>query len=123
LTNHDQRRIASELSDDPGKLRSAAVLLTLPGTPFLYYGEEIGLDNGPGSDDEWKRTPMPWDASAGGGFTTAWRPWQSFAPGHERTNVAAQAGDPSSLLSRYRTLLRLRHASETLRRRQLDVGP
>ena len=122
LTNHDQRRVASELDDDPGKLRTAAaVLLTLPGTPFLYYGEEIGLDNGPGTNDEWKRTPMPWDASAGGGFTTAARPWQAFASGHERTNVAAQAGDPSSLLSRYRKLLRVRHESEAIRRGAMEM--
>ncbi|TMA30412.1 MAG: DUF3459 domain-containing protein, partial [Deltaproteobacteria bacterium] len=122
LTNHDQRRVASELNDDPGKLRTAAaVLLTLPGRPFLYYGEEIGLDNGPGTNDEWKRTPMPWDGSAGGGFTTATRPWQAFAPGRERTNVAAQAGDPSSLLSRYRKLLRVRHESEAIRRGAMEM--
>ncbi len=71
LTNHDMRRVASELKDDPGRLRSAAaVLLTLPGTPFLYYGEEVGLQNGTTEDDEAKRTPMPWDATPGGGFTT-----------------------------------------------------
>ncbi len=75
LTNHDQRRVASVLGRDPAKLRSAAaVLLTLPGAPFLYYGEEVGLENGPADGDEAKRTPMPWDASAGGGFT-AGRPW------------------------------------------------
>src|SRR5262249_33899871 len=58
LTNHDHVRIATQLGNDPGKLRdAAAILLTLPGAPFIYYGEEVGLQNGPGSEDEWKRTP------------------------------------------------------------------
>jgi len=121
LTNHDMRRIASELKGDPGKLRSAAaVLLTLPGTPFLYYGEEIGLRNGTTDDDESKRTPMPWDATPGGGFTTG-KPWHGFAPGFETTNVAAQSGDPSSLLSHYRALIRARHASPALAVGGLEV--
>jgi glycosidase len=121
LTNHDQRRVASELSGDEGKLRSAAaVLLTLPGTPFLYYGEEVGLLNGTADGDEAKRTPMPWDATPGGGFTSG-RPWHAFAPGRERANVAAQTGDPGSLLSHYRRLVRARHASRALSRGALEI--
>ena len=121
LTNHDQRRVASELAGDEGKLRSAAaVLLTLPGAPFLYYGEEVGLANGTADGDEAKRTPMPWDASPGGGFTTG-RPWYGFAPGRERANVAAQTGDPGSLLSHYRRLVRARHASAALSRGALEL--
>lgn len=116
LTNHDMLRLATQLEKDPAKLRSAAaVLLTLPGAPFLYYGEEVGLENG-GADraDELKRTPMPWDASAGGGFTTG-RPWFRFAPGKEAANVAAQAMDRGSLLSWYRRLIRARKESAALR--------
>ena len=121
LTNHDMRRVASELGGDPKKLASAAaVLLTLPGTPFLYYGEEVGLLNGPGGEDEAKRTPMPWDASPGGGFTTG-RPWRAFAPGKDGANVAAQEADPSSLLSHYRRLIRARYASRALRRGALEL--
>jgi glycosidase len=121
LTNHDMQRIASNLKDDQGQLRTAAaILLTLPGAPFLYYGEEIGLDNGPGHEDEQKRTPMPWDGSANGGFTTG-APWHAFAPGHEATNVAAQTNDARSLLSHYRRLIRARHASRALQRGRLDV--
>jgi alpha-amylase len=127
LTNHDQRRVASELRDDPGRLRSAAaVLLTLPGTPFLYYGEEVGLDNGPEPGDEAKRTPMPWNSSPGGGFTSG-DPWYDFAPGRKTANVAAQTGDPGSLLSWYRKLIQARHASAALSRGALepvlDSGP
>ncbi len=121
LTNHDQKRVASELSGDEGKLRSAAaVLLTLPGAPFLYYGEEVGLRNGTADGDEAKRTPMPWDATPGGGFT-AGRAWHGFAPGRERENVAAQTGDPASLLSHYRRLIRARHASPALSRGALQI--
>jgi glycosidase len=121
LTNHDMRRVASVFKGDPGKLRSAAaVLLTLPGTPFLYYGEEIGLLNGTEDGDEAKRTPMPWDGKAGGGFTTG-KPWYRFAPGQPTTNVAAQTGDPRSLLSYYRRWIHARHASSALSRGAIRV--
>ncbi len=114
LTNHDQTRVATALASDPGRLgTAAALLLTLPGTPFLYYGEEIGMQNGPTPADEDKRTPMPWDGSPGGGFTTA-TPWHDFSPGHQTANVAAQSADPASLLSRYRKLIAARHASAAL---------
>jgi alpha-amylase len=115
LTNHDQKRVASEIGSDPARLRSAAaILLTLPGTPFLYYGEEVGLQNGPGGDDIQKRTPMPWDSTATGGFTTS-KPWAAFAPGLSAANVAAETADPGSLLSHYRRLIRARKTSSALR--------
>ncbi len=122
LTNHDMFRVATQLDGDKVKLRSAAaVLLTLPGTPFLYYGEEVGLQNG-GTDrkDELKRTPMPWDGSGGGGFTTG-KPWFDFAPGKETANVADEAKDPASLLSWYRRLIRARKGSEALRTGSLTL--
>ncbi len=115
LTNHDQVRLATQLGRNAGRLRNAAaILLTLPGAPFLYYGEEVGLENGPTGGDESKRTPMPWDGTPGGGFTTG-TPWFPFAPGRETANVASQRADPSSLLSRYRSLIRARASSEALR--------
>jgi glycosidase len=116
LTNHDQIRLATQLGGDTVKLRNAAaILLTLPGSPFLYYGEEVGLLNGSSdSDDRLKRTPMPWDASPGGGFTTG-APWFPFSPGRDTANVASETGDPSSLLSRYRQLIRARRSSAVLR--------
>jgi glycosidase len=121
LTNHDQKRIASQVGGEPGKLQlAAALLLTMPGTPFIYYGEEIGLQNGPEGNDEWKRTPMPWNGGAGGGFTSG-DPWYGFAPGQATTHVAAQLNDPASLLSRYRQLIRVRQGSAALRRGAL--GP
>ena len=121
LTNHDQTRLATQLGKNQGRLRNAAaILLTLPGAPFLYYGEEVGIENGPTGGDESKRTPMPWDASPGGGFTTG-TPWFGFAPGRETANVAAQTNDPASLLSRYRYLIRARKASPALVKGDLVV--
>ncbi|MGC4000121.1 MAG: alpha-amylase family glycosyl hydrolase [Anaeromyxobacter sp.] len=123
LTNHDHIRVATQLEGHPGKLRAAAgILLTLPGAPFVYYGEELGLVNGPGTDDPQKRTPMPWDATKGGGFTTG-RPWFPFAPGREVVNVAVEKGDPRSLRSRYRDLIAVRHRSEALREGALELLP
>ncbi|HSL84547.1 MAG TPA: alpha-amylase family glycosyl hydrolase [Thermoanaerobaculia bacterium] len=123
LTNHDQVRLATRLDGDPARLRLAAsVLLTLPGAPFLYYGEEIGLPNGPGRDDRHKRTPMPWTGEEPGrGFTTAPEPWFPFAPAGEEVSVAAQLADPSSLLAHYRELIRLRQGSEALGKGELEL--
>ncbi|MFN7985973.1 MAG: alpha-amylase family glycosyl hydrolase [Thermoanaerobaculia bacterium] len=121
LTNHDQVRLATQVGKSAGKLRNAAaILLTLPGAPFLYYGEEVGIENGTTGGDESKRTPMPWDATNGGGFTTG-TPWFAFAPGRETANVAAQTGDPSSLLSRYRALIRARRDAPSLAKGDLTL--
>jgi glycosidase len=115
LANHDQVRLATQLRRDPALLRSAAgILLTLPGTAFLYYGEEVGIENGPTEGDESKRTPMPWDSTATGGFSTA-APWFPFGPGRERANVAVQTSDEQSLLSWYRRLISARRSSTALR--------
>jgi glycosidase len=124
LTNHDQTRIATQLGGDRAKLGlAAAILLTLPGAPFLYYGEELGLPNGPGSEDEWKRTPMVWDEGPNGGFTRAERPWQASARTQAVTPAVAQSADPGSLLSRYRALLHARRASPALSRGDLELLP
>lgn len=107
LTNHDQVRLATQLANDPHALRlAAAILLSLPGAPFLYYGEEVGLGNGTTEGDLAKRTPMPWDAQARG-FSSG-KLWQPLAPGAETANVESQRSDSSSLLAHYRTWIRLR---------------
>ncbi len=112
LTNHDKTRLATLLGNNAGKMRNAAaILLTLPGAPFLYYGEEVGLQNGPTTADESKRTPMPWNSS--GGFTTG-TPWFVYAPGLATQNVASEAHDPQSLLSYYRNWIAARKQSRAL---------
>lgn len=107
LSNHDQNRVMSELRGDFGAARSAAaVLLTAPGVPFLYYGEEVGLQ-GRKPDPE-IRSPLPWTtAQPGRGFTSG-TPWEAFAPGVESATVGTQTANPDSLLSAYRDLVRLR---------------
>ena len=107
LSNHDQDRAFDVVGQDVAKARQAAtLLLTGPGTPVLYYGEEVGLRGR--KPDERIRTPLPWDATGPGyGFTTG-TPWEPMADGVESINVAGQTDDPASLLSHYRALIRLR---------------
>jgi alpha-amylase len=119
LTNHDQDRAFTVLGEDPGKARAAAgILLTLPGVPFVYYGEEIGM-TGSGAH-EFIRAPMQWTGDATAGFTTG-VPWQPLGGNVATNNVAAMAADPASLLSHYRRLIRLRQAVPALRRGGVDV--
>ncbi|MBV9077558.1 MAG: DUF3459 domain-containing protein, partial [Methylobacteriaceae bacterium] len=109
---------------------AAMLLLTLRGTPTMYYGDEIGLgkveipadrvqdpweknEPGLGFGRDPERTPMQWDATAGAGFSTV-EPWLPLAPGHQDTNVATLSGDPRSILSLYRALIRLRGATPAL---------
>ena len=124
ITNHDQNRVASELREDLSKMKLAAsLLLTAPGVPFVYYGEEIGQVGA--KPDEMIRNPMPWTAGVNAGFTSAPQPWEPLQAGHERRNVAVQDGDPASLLNHYRRLIRLRQAEPALSRggfRGIDTG-
>ena len=120
LTNHDQVRVATALGRDSQRLRlAAALLLTMPGSPFLYYGEELGMPNGPGSEDEWKRTPMQWGEGAGLGFTTG-TAWHATAPTQLVAPVARQQGDRASLLARYRSLIAARKSSVALSRGDIE---
>ncbi|MBM4109055.1 MAG: alpha-amylase [Phycisphaerae bacterium] len=112
LTNHDQARVMTALRGDEGATRVAAMLLLLgPGVPFVYYGEEIGMSGD--KPDERIRTPMQWSGGPGGGFTTG-TAWQAPQADAGSRHVAAQDGDPGSLLSLYRRLIRLRSGSAAL---------
>ncbi|MDJ0769398.1 MAG: alpha-amylase family glycosyl hydrolase [Ilumatobacter sp.] len=115
LTNHDMNRIMSEVGGDVRLAKNAAAwLLTSPGVPFVYYGEEVGLQGV--KPDERIRTPMPWNADAPGlGFTTG-TPWEPPFEGYEVFNVADQTDVDDSLLSHYRSLIQFRAASAALRR-------
>jgi len=116
LTNHDMSRIGSEFAGHRGRLGvAAALLLTMPGSPYVYYGEELGLQDGvTDHEDRHKRTPMPWSGGPTGGFTTG-TPWYGFAPQHSRLNVASETRDRRSLLNWYKSLIAARHASRALR--------
>jgi alpha-glucosidase len=130
LGNHDKPRLASRIGD--AATRTAAVmLLTLPGTPFIYNGEEIGMHNGVVPPDraqdpvekrgataeksrDGERTPLQWSDAPQAGFSTA-QPWLPVAGDYASRNIAGQLQDPGSLLSLYRQLTRLRRASDVLR--------
>jgi glycosidase len=112
LTNHDQSRVMSVFNGNLGKAKTAAtLLLTAPGTPFIYYGEEIGMQGQ--KPDEDIRLPMQWSADANAGFTTS-TPWRPPGTDYEEVNVDAQNGDPNSLLKRYRDLIKLRKENPAL---------
>ncbi|MBD3348177.1 MAG: T9SS type A sorting domain-containing protein [Candidatus Eisenbacteria bacterium] len=114
LTNHDQDRSFTVFGEDEDKARVAAgMYLTLPGVPFLYYGEEIGMT---GSGDHLNiRTPMQWTDGAHAGFTTG-TPWRSVNGNYVDHNVAEEEQDPGSLLEWYKRLIHLRNESPALRR-------
>ena len=144
LSNHDQPRHATRLAvseemRDPIAKAAATLLLTVRGTPFLYYGEEIALGDvaippdesvdppaaRAGPDFQWwdrsqARTPMPWTDEPGAGFTTG-KPWLRTAPDTTTRNVAAQLRDPDSVLACYRRLLAARHMLTSVQAGGLDV--
>jgi glycosidase len=119
LTNHDMDRVMSQLFDQDEKAKvAAALLLTGPGVPFLYYGEEIGMQGD--QNHEWVRRPMQWSAEPSSGFTSA-TPWQPLGPGWNTYNVALEAQDPNAILSYYQALIRIRNQHAALRIGELDV--
>ncbi|MEW6503061.1 MAG: alpha-amylase family glycosyl hydrolase [Chloroflexota bacterium] len=117
LTNHDQDRVMSVLMNDEGKARlAAAVYLTSPGVPFIYYGEEIGL-TGVG-DHRNIRTPMHWSSARMSGFTSG-TPWLFPKADYTEKNVQNQLTSPDSILRFYINLIKIRGQSEALQSGQL----
>ena len=114
IANHDQNRVMSQLNEDEAKARLvASILLTNPGVPFLYYGEEIGMIGT--KPDEDIRRPMQWESNdLKVGFTTD-TPWRNPADDFSTRSVARQTDDPNSLLNHYRALIQLRNEHEALR--------
>jgi len=114
LTNHDQDRVFGLFRENDVKMKlAAAIYLTLPGIPFIYYGEETGM-TGSGADEN-KRTPMQWSRAANAGFTTG-RPWYAVNPNYAAFNVQDMQADQTSLWQWYRSLISARNAHEALRR-------
>ena len=138
LGNHDTHRLATRVG--PEAARAAAVLLlTLRGTPTVYYGDEIGMHDVPippervqdpaekqqpgigvGRDPE--RTPMQWDGTSGAGFTSG-TPWLPIAADAGTRNVASERADSTSMLALYRRLLALRRAEPALARGSFRLLP
>ena len=121
LSNHDQVRHRSRYGSEERARAAAVLLLTLRGTPFLYMGEELGLENAevpdervvdPGGRDGC-RAPLPWAAGAGHGWGAD--PWLPWPPDAEARSVERQRDDPDSVLHLYRRLLAARRGSAALR--------
>ncbi len=111
LANHDSfagERVWSQLSGNVAQYKmAAATYLLLPGTPFIYYGEEIGMANGAGLTGDWAlRTPMSWTAQAAG-FTSG-VPFRAVSANIASNHVQAQRGVDGSLHSFYKTMIGLR---------------
>lgn len=135
LSNHDIPRSATRYArgeDDSRARISLAMLLTLRGTPYLYYGEEIGMRDislrrseilDPPGRHYWPffkgrdgaRSPMQWSAAANAGFSQS-RPWLPLHPNYPQRNVETMRRDPHSLLNFVRALIRLRKETPALRR-------
>lgn len=126
LGNHDRPRLASRVG--PAATKTAAMmLLTLPGMPFIYYGEEIGMTNVPvpedkkldpqraeGFDRDEVRTPFQWNGQSSAGFSDG-EPWLPLSPTYQGVNLEGQIHDQNSLFNLYRQLIRLRNSSDALK--------
>lgn len=112
LSNHDGTRVMTLLGNDiPSAKLAATLLLTLPGLPFVYYGEEIGMTGD--KPDPRLRTPMQWSPRTGVGFTTG-KEWEAPQADSMTRNVALEDRDPRSLLNLYRRLIHVRKENEAL---------
>jgi alpha-amylase len=125
LRNHDQTRTMTELDGDYGRAGVAAtLLLTLPGNPFVYYGEELGMTGAKSRGDPRLRTPMHWARQPAAGFTPG-VPWEPLRPDSFSANVETLEPDSMSLLNLYRHLIPLRTSTPALARGDfldLDTG-
>jgi glycosidase len=120
LSNHDQERVMSQLEGDPRHMRTAAaMLLTLPGRPFIYYGEELGMRGRKPDPD--LREPMRWHRDPAGPGESRWKRF-SAGDGAD-VSVDAEQDDAHSLLAWYRMLIGWRRELPVLREGALDVPP
>ena len=122
LSNHDNPRHRTRYGTEARARAAAVLLLTLRGTPFLYAGEELGLEDAeippsakldPGNRDGC-RAPIPWDGSPEHGWAGGAHPWLPWPPEPDHRNMEALQADPSSILHLYRRLLAARRASPAL---------
>jgi alpha-glucosidase len=135
LGNHDRPRIVSRVGSKQARV-AAMLLLTLRGTPTLYYGDEIGMHDveippekvqdpfeknvpGRGLGRDPQRTPMQWSAAKNAGFT-AGKPWLPIAEDYAQNNVEAERDDPLSILSLYMQLINVRRGEPALEVGELE---
>lgn len=146
FSNHDDVRLISRMGNDVRKARLLALmLLTLRGTPFIYYGEEIGMKQAkiprnkmvdPLGKHFWYspipigrdgcRTPMQWDDSTNAGFSPISQEVETWLPipqDYKAINVKSQENDPNSLLNFYKNLLRIRKEQKSLQLGKLEIIP
>ncbi len=117
LSNHDESRTISLLDENPQLAKIAAVtLLTMPGQPYIYYGEELGMSNAKGENrsDIYVREPLLW----GNEYTTSWR--ENTAP---TATVAQQLADSNSMLNFYKRVIKIRNSTPSLQRGVLNTLP
>ena len=119
LTNHDQDRSFNRFGLNIRKAKLAAsILLTLPGVPYLYYGEEIGMTGQ--KPDENIRKPMQWANETQAGFSSG-QAWQAPNSNYANYNVADQLEDENSLLNHYKKMIGLRNATQQLRSGEITL--
>jgi glycosidase len=126
LSNHDWfagQRLWDQLGGNQSQYKLAAALYLLqPGTPFIYYGEEIGLAGAASlTDDARLRTPMSWTPStSNAGFTTG-TPWRALSANVATQNVQAQLADPNSIRAFYKAMLGLRNSRPSIAQGSYDA--
>lgn len=126
MGNHDMPRLASRIGQDQARI-AAMMMLTLRGTPFIYQGEELGMENGEllpsqyqdpqgintGVSRDFERTPFQWSNTPHAGFSTV-EPWLPVAPNYPTLNVDSERDDPRSMLTLYHSLISLRRQHPAL---------
>ena len=126
-----RRRLAPLMDNDPAKIKLMnSLLLSMPGTPIIYYGDEIGMgDNIYLGDRNGVRTPMQWSPDRNAGFSKA-DPQRLYLPpimdpiyGYEAVNVEAQQREPASLLNWMKRLIAVRRSSQAFGRGRLEMLP
>ena len=135
INNHDSDRAVTYIDNSVGRAKvMAAISLTSPGTPFIYYGEELGMPQAGTMDDMYRRSLMQWDTSENAGFNTSgkrwlddanWFPWNTgfkpwwsnywhTLPNRAQYTVAGQEKVPDSLLGFYKSLIAVRKVNSAL---------
>lgn len=130
LGNHDQSRITSRVGKEQARI-AAILLLTLKGTPTMYYGDEIGMTDvqisaeeaqdpkeknvpGKGLGRDPERTPMQWNSTKNSGFTEG-KPWLPIMENYKEINVEKELADEESMLNFYKKIIKLRSEERALR--------